>query len=427
MKKEELIDVKVPYVEGYTSGGVFSEILINEGDFVFQNDIIASCEDPQFLFDVKASATGIVKKILKKEGDEVVIDDVFCTIIMDFDASASNDKYMRKVRTKKSHKIDNSIFEIFNNIGATLDKKPDSSNKENFLNTEDKNNDSVKNIDDKENKEEDIGEKNEESASKELQEKDKDDILDLTKEIEIPDVEENILDKVTDTIESENIFKETLNLDSSSNSINNASEDSKIKNKRKLTAKEEALKELIKRANNKTNLDKEVEVVFSSITDKINVSKIMKLISQNEERFYSEYKEKINIEPFLIKAVANALDKTAIFNRNVVNVLIEDVFSNTKTIVSNMSLKQYIDIQRGLSIAKEHVQDNALMVVINRISTLLSPINNNVLVFNKIFNEHEDEYMYITMQCRNKQTSVFMNYLKEFIENPGCIIFYGMV
>lgn len=426
MKKEELIDVKVPYVEGYTAGGIFSEILISEGDFVFQNDIIASCEDPQFVFEVKSSATGIVKEILKKQGDEVVIGDIFCTIIMDFDASAANEKYMRKVKNKKTHKIDNSIFEIFNNIGATLDKKSDNKD-ENFLKNEEKDNDSVKDSDDKENKKESEKSGEEELSSEGIEEQNKDDILDLTKEIEFTNIEESILDKVTDTIDAENIFKEELNLDSSNNFINNSDEFEKTKTKRKLTAKEEALKDLIKRANNKTNLNKEVEVVFTSITDKINITKIKKLINQNEEKFYSEYKEKINIEPFLIKAVANALDKTAIFNRNVVNVLIEDVFSNTKTIVSNMSLKQYIDIQRGLSIAKGHVQDNALMVVINRISTLLSPINNNVLVFNKIFNEYEDEYMYITMQCRNKQTSVFMNYLKEFIENPGCIIFYGMV
>lgn len=426
MKKEELIDVKVPYVEGYTAGGIFSEILISEGDFVFQNDIIASCEDPQFVFEVKSSATGIVKEILKKQGDEVVIGDIFCTIIMDFDASAANEKYMRKVKNKKTHKIDNSIFEIFNNIGATLDKKSDNKD-ENFLKNEEKDNDSVKDSDDKENKKESEKSGEEELSSEGIEGQNKDDILDLTKEIEFTNIEESILDKVTDTIDAENIFKEELNLDSSNNFINNSDELEKTKTKRKLTAKEEALKDLIKRANNKTNLNKEVEVVFTSITDKINITKIKKLINQNEEKFYSEYKEKINIEPFLIKAVANALDKTAIFNRNVVNVLIEDVFSNTKTIVSNMSLKQYIDIQRGLSIAKGHVQDNALMVVINRISTLLSPINNNVLVFNKIFNEYEDEYMYITMQCRNKQTSVFMNYLKEFIENPGCIIFYGMV
>lgn len=509
MTQNSLLEIKVPYINGDSVESKVSKICKKQGELVFQGDIIAEAESDSYTFDIKSTATGVIREVCKNVGDEVKTDEVFVIISLGDESEIHMQKpkevdhankfqmmsnvidVIGKLFVKKNHDENNKDDASFDNIdeqeeinrllndsndeeesGYTDDEKMKESlettsdegvqlsriQQETKEDSNEETTNSEEDLIDKENVEleedklvadSDNGQepkqsnKNKGGQSKRKSNSEKPSYdIDLNETCAgssgIEDEEQIYYDSKSGTKEERDTLKmeevcqvihqETL--DSKYNELLSNDKKSLQQQKinkmssRTLTDREKILKNIIMKANNKLRNDKKVDPVFSSITDKVDITSIYEMSEKNSAKI--GYKA-INMDPFFIKAIGYALEKTSIFNKHVINIICEESLYNRKTIVSNIQLKQITEIANALMTDKSHVDDNALTVVLNNSSIMSDPISDGTFVFNRYFCDGDRKYAYVTMCCAHKQASVFLKCVTDFIQNPGCIIFDNMI
>lgn len=504
-----LLEIKVPYINGNSVESKVSKICKKQGELVFRGDIIAEAESDSYTFDIKSTATGVIREVRKNVGEAVKTDEIFAVISVG-DESEIHMQKPKEVDHANKFQMMSNVIDVIGRL--FVKKKHDEDNKDNasFDNINEQEeinrllNDSrdaeeSEYMDDEERKEslettsdeslqlsrvrEEIGDASDEEVSnsegdltdegnvaldedklvadsdtaqeskqnnkgKKGQAKSKSNSTKPSYDIDlnetgpgssgVDDEGETYDDSESETKEERDslkmekvcqvIHQETLN--SKYNEVLGNDKKSFQQQKinkmsgRILSDREKILKNIIMKANNKLRNDKKVEPVFSSITDKVDISSLYEMSEKNSAMI--GYKS-INMDPFLIKAIGYALEKTSIFNKHVINIICEESLYNRKTIVSNIQLKQIPEIANALMTDKSHVDDNALTVVLNNSSIMSDPISDGTFVFNRCFCDGDRKYAYITMCCAHKQASVFLKCVTDFIQNPGCIIFDNMI
>lgn len=527
MAEKNLIEIKIPYVDGDTSGSKISRIMKKPGDIVFQGEVIAEIGNDMFVYDVKSTSTGVISKFCKKVGENVKVDEVFALLSAGCDPELLRVKSQEAEREKKN-KMVGSVVDIFRglfnkraaetgdatamvpDLDTTNDEKeiellfsdvaPDDAG-ENALSDEPDPRqiadadeaDALARISkpnaifnepsgDEKIEEEmvlaegaaelgiempaDVGDEiieksNEHDAEKKEATKNAqvdvvvsaDDampndkaVIEMVSEPEFETIaevdhgveasskqeHEPILEPVKTLVKPEDA-SEQITEESTKRALDRVKQavtgrrPSSESDYSSLNERQRFLKELICKSNNKVRTDKKVNVFFSSITEKVDISSPIELIKKNSEYVYKLAKQKIGLDPFIIKAVGYALGKTSIFNPHVVNVVFEDRLYNRKTIITNMNMKSLLEISGELLLDKNHSAENAATLIINNSSLMSDPMYDGCVSFNKCFEEGEKTFMYVTVCCSHKQASIFLNYIVEFLQNPGCIIFDNVI
>lgn len=468
MAGRNLVEIKIPYVDAGVSESRISKIHKTVGGIVFQGEVVAEAENSMFVFDIKSTSTGVIDKICKNVGDVVATDDTFALLSVGCNPDILERRSLEAEQHKKSRMIGSvmdtlkGLFSRGHGDGSTTEnasheealdsarnreppedsefpddtdsETPDKSeqtentdkpnfNPDDFVSSESA---SALGLDDESYsdmffKPEEKSDKND-SKQGNADSVDDDPIDDFDADISSDGqtLEEEVLSKLSKSkLESEVSNRIRANNDERIREANlrNQSEASKYADKQRLIQKVTEL------ANNKLRSDKTVEQVFLSMTDKIDVSNALNVIQSDE----SKQSEDEIILPIFIKGIGYAMNKTSIFNKHVVNVTIEDSLFSRKAVVTNLVIKNISEIADSLLLEKSHVDGNILQVIVNKSSVLAEPLKDNIVIFNKLFNEGDRKYVYITVKVKNKQQSIFMKYLTDFIKNPGCIIFDNVV
>lgn len=471
MAGRNLVEIKIPYVDAGVSESRISKIHKTVGGIVFQGEVVAEAENSMFVFDIKSTSTGVIDKICKNVGDVVATDDTFALLSVGCNPDILERRSLEAEQHKKSRMIgsvmdtlkglfsrgqgDDAITEDPSQEGdgngvdtesseeaeiqpdAPDSKEPEKSEKTENPENQDKPNfnpddfvssesASALGLDDESYsdmffKPEEKSDKND-SKQGNADSVDDDPIDDFDADISSDGqtLEEEVLSKLSKSkLESEVSNRIRVNNKDRIDEANlrNQSEASKYADKQRLIQKVTEL------ANNKLRSDKTVEQVFLSMTDKIDVSNALNVIQSDE----SKQSEDEIILPIFIKGIGYAMNKTSIFNKHVVNVTIEDSLFSRKAVVTNLVIKNISEIADSLLLEKSHVEGNILQVIVNKSSVLSEPLKDNIVIFNKLFNEGDRKYVYITVKVKSKQLSIFMKYLTDFIKNPGCIIFDNVV
>lgn len=470
MAGRNLVEIKIPYVDAGVSESRISKIHKTVGGIVFQGEVVAEAENSMFVFDIKSTSTGVLDKICKNVGDVVETDDTFALLSVGCNPDILERRSLEAEQHKKSRMI-GSVMDTLKGLfsrgqgddaitedsGQEEDSEdvdtesseeaeiqpdaPDSKEPEKSEKTENPENQdkpdfnpndfvssesaSALGLDD-ESYADMFFKPEEKSAQKSTGDNtssmDDDPIDEFDADIssDSQTLEEEVLSKLSKSkLESEVSNRIRANNDERIREANlrNQSEAAKYADKQRLIQKVTEL------ANNKLRSDKTVEQVFLSMTDKIDVSNALNVIQSDE----SKQSEDEIILPIFIKGIGYAMNKTSIFNKHVVNVTIEDSLFSRKAVVTNLVIKNISEIADSLLLEKSHVDGNILQVIVNKSSVLSEPLKDNVVIFNKLFNEGDRKYVYITVKVKSKQLSIFMKYLTDFIKNPGCIIFDNVV
>lgn len=471
MAGRNLVEIKIPYVDAGVSESRISKIHKTVGGIVFQGEVVAEAENSMFVFDIKSTSTGVLDKICKNVGDVVETDDTFALLSVGCNPDILERRSLEAEQHKKSRMIgsvmdtlkglfsreqgddgiENGHTEASNNDAEEdepkeesenadepgteqVDEKPEQTeehddkpkpafNPGDFVSSESA---SALGLDDESyadmffKPEEKSGKKSSDDEPKAEEDDDPIDEFDADISSDSQTLEEEVLSKLSKSkLESEVSNRIRANNDERIREANlrNQSEAAKYADKQRLIQKVTEL------ANNKLRSDKTVEQVFLSMTDKIDVSNALNVIQSDE----SKQSEDEIILPIFIKGIGYAMNKTSIFNKHVVNVTIEDSLFSRKAVVTNLVIKNISEIADSLLLEKSHVDGNILQVIVNKSSVLSEPLKDNVVIFNKLFNEGDRKYVYITVKVKSKQLSIFMKYLTDFIKNPGCIIFDNVV
>lgn len=101
------VEIKLPEIADNVTTAIVLEVLVSEGDSVSEDDVLAEMESDKASFELPSDASGVVKEVKVKEGDEVKVGQVMF-IIDTSGEGASDKKEEEKEEQKKPAKEEKS-------------------------------------------------------------------------------------------------------------------------------------------------------------------------------------------------------------------------------------------------------------------------------------------------------------------------------
>jgi len=143
-------EVKLPEIADNVDNATVISIQVSEGDSIKEDDTIAEMESDKAAFDLPSDASGTVKEIKVKEGDEVKVGQVVITVDSDADGVGSSDSGKKDEEKEKEKKEKDKDAASEKSADQEKSKEKEASGKE----------------DQEEDEEKDKGEKDEEGQEK---------------------------------------------------------------------------------------------------------------------------------------------------------------------------------------------------------------------------------------------------------------------
>lgn len=410
-----VIDVHSPDIG---EGVKVLKILKEKGSLVKKYDTIVVCDGDGVEIEIKSDFDGVIDEILLQKGDEVNKNSVVARIIpsnTERNKSTNNSKKLRKKDTDNDANVikdipsdcddrvlsggennqsveDLQISDIPEDSSTKLDVNTnDSSSDKNFVDTD---NEPIFTMDQKS----DIRSGNDSSENTEVTENNssKDDISRHDNE---------------NFIEKEEIIDLIKN--NSDNGINLS--DNLLKTAYRIVPFIKNLFQLSRSENN--NLyDFYRYLDLSVISDSIN-------------EFSEEYKKTFDvfpkIDPFIIKSANILIKKTEMFKRNKINYIYKSPQITRENFIDNICKKKYHEVQAIVQKDGEiKNSDNILKIIYNYRNGFMKSNNTNCIVLNAMENEKD---VIVSYMSSSKSDNGFFETFFRCLENPSWIMFDIMV